>query len=344
MSTYDLFCMGNPLLDMQVTNGEALLEKYNLKANDAILAGPEHAPLYEELIAKHKLTFVAGGAAQNASRGAAYVLPPHSVVYAGCVGDDELASQLKQANEREGVHSAYLVKKGEKTGACAVVITGHNRSLVTTLAAAEKFEKSHLESPEVAKLIDAAKFFYLGGFFLTHGVESAVYLAKKASEDSKVFAMNLSAPFIPQFFKVQVDEILPYVDIVFGNDAEASAWAGAVGLPNTEDIPAIARALAEQPKANAARPRIVVITRGHLSTIVVSSAEPEKPREFAINQLKDEEIVDTNGAGDAFAGGFMGALVLGKDIDDAVRVGHALGAMCVQQIGPQFKWPKVQVV
>lgn len=40
-----MFCMGNPLLDMQVTNGEKLLEKYELKANDAILAEDKHAPM-----------------------------------------------------------------------------------------------------------------------------------------------------------------------------------------------------------------------------------------------------------------------------------------------------------
>ena len=40
-----LFCLGNPLLDMQVTGGEALLQKYDLKANDAILAGDKHAPM-----------------------------------------------------------------------------------------------------------------------------------------------------------------------------------------------------------------------------------------------------------------------------------------------------------
>jgi adenosine kinase len=49
------------------------------------------------------------------------------VVYTGCVGDDELAEQLKAANKREGLTDAYLVKKGEKTGACAVVLTGHHR-------------------------------------------------------------------------------------------------------------------------------------------------------------------------------------------------------------------------
>jgi len=74
MASYKLLCVGNPLLDMQVSNGEALLTKYNLKANDAILAGAEHAPLYDELMKEHKLTFVAGGAAQNAARGAAVSL------------------------------------------------------------------------------------------------------------------------------------------------------------------------------------------------------------------------------------------------------------------------------
>ena len=48
-------------------------------------------------------------------------------MYTGCVGDDQLAQQLKEANKREGLAEAYLVKSGEQTGACAVVITGHHR-------------------------------------------------------------------------------------------------------------------------------------------------------------------------------------------------------------------------
>lgn len=56
-----------------------------------------------------------------------YVLPPKSVVYAGAVGEDHLAEQLREANKREGLDDVYLVRKGEKTGACAVVITGHHR-------------------------------------------------------------------------------------------------------------------------------------------------------------------------------------------------------------------------
>jgi hypothetical protein len=56
-----------------------------------------------------------------------YVLPSDSVVYTGCVGDDELAAQLKAVNAKEGVESAYLVKKGDLTGACAVILTGQER-------------------------------------------------------------------------------------------------------------------------------------------------------------------------------------------------------------------------
>ena len=44
--SYLLFCLGNPLLDVQVTNGKELLKKYDLKANDAILAEEKHAPMY----------------------------------------------------------------------------------------------------------------------------------------------------------------------------------------------------------------------------------------------------------------------------------------------------------
>jgi adenosine kinase len=339
-----LFCMGNPLLDMQVTNGEELLKKYDLKANDAILAEDKHSSIYEDVVKNHKVTYVAGGAAQNAARGAAYILPPNSVVYTGCVGDDDLAEQLKAANAREGLTQAYLVKKGEKTGACAVVITDHHRSLVTTLRAAEKFENSHLSSPAVAPLVDNAKFFYVEGYFLTHGLESVLGISRKASHASKVFALNISAPFIAQFFTAQLQQVIPYCDIIIGNESEAEAWASAVGLPDKKDLKAIAKSIAISPKSNASRPRVVVFTQGAESTVLVSSAEQDTPKVFPVTPLTDDKIVDTNGAGDAFAGGFIGAFVAGKELDECVEAGHKMGGMCVQQVGPQYQWPKVQIL
>lgn len=82
---------------------------------------------YDDVVKDYQVTYVAGGAAQNAARAAAYVLPPNHVVYVGAVGKDELAEQLQKANEKEGVVSAYQVVEDDKTGACAVVLTGHDR-------------------------------------------------------------------------------------------------------------------------------------------------------------------------------------------------------------------------
>ncbi|KAF9260832.1 adenosine kinase [Marasmius fiardii PR-910] len=342
--TYPLFCMGHPLLDIQVMNGHKLLEKYSLRANDAIRADERHAPIYDEIVKDHKVTYVAGGASQNTARGAAYVLPPNSVVYTGCVGEDDLAEQLKAANKREGLDEVYQVKKGEKTGACAVVITGQHRSLVTTLRAAEKFEKSHLSSPEVAPLIEGAKFFYVEGYFLTHGVESVLEVSQKASNASKTFILNLSAPFIPQFFGTQLQQVLPYTDVIIANETEAETWGSANGLPNPKDLAAVAKALFLQTKSNVARPRTVVITHGAEPTTVVSGADPDNAKTYPVQALATSDIVDTNGAGDAFAGGFIGALVAGKSLDEAVEAGHKMGAMCVQQVGAQYKWPKVKIL
>ena len=64
---------------------------------------------------------------------------------------------------------------------------------------------------------------------------------------------------------------------------------------------------------------------------------------YDVPKLSDSQIVDTNGAGDAFAGGFVGALTAGKGVDEAIEAGHKMGQMCVGQIGPQFKWPKEQI-
>lgn len=160
-----------------------------------------------------------------------YVLPEGSVAYIGSVGDDDLKTTLQKANEAEGVQSAYQIQPSPtKTGACAVICTNHDRSLCTTLRAAEQFTPAHLSTPEIAALLQGAKFFYIEGYFLTHGVESIKEVAKAASSQGKTVVLNLSAPFIPQFFKVQLEEVLPHVDVLIGNESEAAAYAEGAGM------------------------------------------------------------------------------------------------------------------
>jgi adenosine kinase len=185
-------------------------------------------------------------------------------------------------------------------------------------------------------LVDAAEVFYVEGFFLTHGTDAVLELSKKSSTLSKVFALNLSAPFIAQFFSTQLQSVLPFCDIIIANESEAEAYALAVGLPDKTDLAAVARAIAISPKANASRPRVVIFTHGAESTVMVTSAEPNSPKVFKVTPIPSEQIVDTNGAGDAFAGGFLGAFVAGKSLDECVEIGHKMGAMCVQLVSQCF--------
>lgn len=154
-------------IDIQAVGTEELLKKYNLKANDAILASPEHIPLYDDLLNNYDAMLIAGGAAQNTARGASYILPANSVVYLGGVGDDKYAAILRDAVKQVGLRVEYRVDPKEPTGRCGVVITGHNRSLCTDLAAANHYDLDHLKSPEIWKLVKNAQFYYVGGYHFT---------------------------------------------------------------------------------------------------------------------------------------------------------------------------------
>ena len=90
-----LFGIENPLLDISAVVKPELLEKYGLKANDAILAADEHKNLFKELMSDYPVQYIAGGAAQNTCRGAQWLLPPNSTVYVGSVGKDENANKLR---------------------------------------------------------------------------------------------------------------------------------------------------------------------------------------------------------------------------------------------------------
>ncbi|KAI0447962.1 Ribokinase-like protein [Xylaria telfairii] len=337
---FPLLCLENPLLDIQAFANEEILNKYGLKANDAILAEEKHLPLYEELLNNFDAKLIAGGAAQNTARGAQYVLAPNSVVYLGGVGDDKYAAILRDAVKQVGLRVEYRVDPKTPTGRCGVVITGHNRSLCTELGAANLYDIDHLKSPEIWKLAENADFYYVGGFHFTVCPPAIMALAEEAAAKNKAFIVNLSAPFIPQFFKDVLDASSPYWDYIVCNETEAASYASSHGLADiAEDIPTIAKALANLPKKNSQRPRVAVVTQGTNPTLVAVQGQVEV-KQYPVHVISADKINDTNGAGDAFAGGFVAGLVQGKDIDTAVDMGQWLAALSIQELGPSYPFPK----
>ncbi|GAD98554.1 hypothetical protein AN2272.2 [Paecilomyces variotii No. 5] len=338
---YPLLCLENPLLDIQAVGDESLLKKYDVKANDAILAEEKHMGLYEDLLQNYDAKLIAGGAAQNTARGAQYILPENSVLYIGCVGRDKYADTLRDACKKAGVHTEYRIDDTQPTGKCGAIITGHNRSLVTHLAAANEYKLDHLKQPHIWSLVEKAKVYYVGGFHLTVCVPAILALAEEAAAKNKIFVLSLSAPFIPQFFKDQLDSVVPYTDYLIGNETEALAFAESHGW-GTTDIVEIAKKLATLPKKNTNRPRVAMVTQGTLPTVTAVAKEngEVEVKQFTVREISKDKINDTNGAGDAFAGGFVAGIVQGKSLEESVDLGQWLASLSIQELGPSFPFPK----
>ncbi|KAJ1446517.1 Ribokinase-like protein [Pelagophyceae sp. CCMP2097] len=329
-----LLGVGNPLLDISAKVPESMLAKYGVKSGDIILAEEQHAGIYDELVKDYAVEYIAGGATQNTMRVAAWMLTADKITgacaYTGCVGADSNAAKLKECAEAGGVTVFYQVDAETPTGVCAVLVDpSAERALVTRLDAANNFKKAHLETPEVQKFLVAAEIVYSAGFFLTSGgVECTSLLGEHCADYGKRFCLNISAPFIAMFFAEQLMATLPYTDILFANEMEAAALGEAQGWGT--DVAVVALKVAALPKRSGLRPRTVVFTQGAESTIVVVGGVVTK---YAVPALAKELIVDTNGAGDAFVGGFLAKLVQGNEMDACVKAGHFAARAVIQRSG-----------
>lgn len=171
-------------------------------------------------MSKHdSVKFMAGGSCQNSLRVAQWILrTPKVAVFFGCVGVDDFAEKLEEKARADGVNVIYQHNDSLPTGTCAVAITNHHRSLCANLAAANTFTVDHINQTENRKIVDSAKFFYVTGFFLTASAETVQTIAKHALSVNAPFLMNLSAPFLAQFYRKELMEALPFADVVFGNE------------------------------------------------------------------------------------------------------------------------------
>lgn len=304
-----------PLLDISASVDPKLLEEHSLGADNAILAEDKHKVIFTELQEKYKPDYIAGGSVQNSLRVCQWVINQKDVsVFFGAVGVDQYSEILESRARCNGVNVRYQRKPEHETGKCAVLITGKHRSLIADLGAANHFSEDHIREEENFKIVNNADFYYISGFFLTVSPPSIMTVAKIAQERKKPFIMNLSAPFISQFFKEPLMQVLPYVDILFGNESEALTFSKEQNL-ETENLKEIGQKLT---KFNSNKTRVVILTQGHDPVLLFDN---DTVREFPVVELKESEIVDTNGAGDAFVGGFLAKLIQGKPYDECIQCG-----------------------
>uniref|UniRef100_A0A2K5VIJ9 Adenosine kinase n=1 Tax=Macaca fascicularis TaxID=9541 RepID=A0A2K5VIJ9_MACFA len=344
-----LFGMGNPLLDISAVVDKDFLDKYSLKPNDQILAEDKHKELFDELVKKFKVEYHAGGSTQNSIKVAQWMIqqPHKAATFFGCIGIDKFGDILKRKAAEAHVDAHYYEQNEQPTGTCAACITGDNRSLVANLAAANCYKKEkHLDLEKNWMLVEKARVCYIAGFFLTVSPESVLKVAHHASENNRIFTLNLSAPFISQFYKESLMKVMPYVDILFGNETEAATFAREQGF-ETKDIKEIAKKTQALPKMNSKRQRIVIFTQGRDDTIMatvkslllLSWIKTRKklliPMELEMHLLEVEKpffhpSYSTNILG------FLSQLVSDKPLTECIRAGHYAASVIIRRTGCTF--------
>lgn len=192
-----------------------------------ILGSDEHANLIQDLVQEFEVKFTPGGATQNSIRVAQWVLQKRgSTTFIGSIGTDAFGQLMKEAVRCEGVAEEYLEVCDKPTGTCAVLITGNglNRSLVSFPGAARALQAKDLPWHVVRK----ASVLYVAGFTLKSAFEAVLQLAQHAQQAHKTFCLNLSAEYIASSQVDKLKQVLPLVDILFGNEGELLALAAAM--------------------------------------------------------------------------------------------------------------------
>jgi len=175
-------------------------------------------------------------------------------------------------------------------------------------------------------------FFIPPAFFLTVSPETIVELGKYCSEQNKILAWCVAAPFVAEFFLDRVNSVLPYVDYLVANETEAEMLIKQLKITD-EGMEVKMKHLAELPKVNKKRPRTVIVTHGSEPVQIFQNG---KLHSFPVTPIDKSLIVDTNGAGDAFLGGFLAGLMIDKPLEECVRAAMYASRYIMQVSGTQY--------
>ena len=237
---------------------------------------------------------------------------------------------------QEGVHGKFAHDKETPTGTCAVIVYNKERSLVANLAACLKFPTEHLKTNFA--IAEKAKILYTTCFFITANFEALKEVVTYAAKVNKPMCLNLSATFLIEFNGEQVHDALQYADYVFCNEDEAASFAK-VNKIEYKSLKEVAIAIAKWKKVNDKRPRVAVVTQGKDPVFIATSfkvGEEPTVTEVPVPAIDSSQIVDTNGAGDAFVGGFLSQLALDKDLETCVKCGNYCAGEIIKRSGCTF--------
>ncbi|KAA6184794.1 adenosine kinase [Thiohalocapsa marina] len=316
MSKYDVYALGNALVDMEYEVSESDLAHLNIDKGVMTLVDEAHQlRIMKHLQERHHQRGSGGSAANSVIALAQF---GGSGYYACKVADDDLGRFYMHDLKAGGVASVSdeFLEQGD-TGRCVVLVTpDSDRTMCTYLGISGNLSVHELD----VDAIRAAKWFYTEGYLVTSDTARVAAIeARRAAERHGVkTALSLSDPNMVRFFKPGLQEMLgDGVDLVFANEHEAMGMADTDSL---DDAIAYLKTIARE----------FAVTRGPDGALVWDGQQL-----LEIEPVK-VEAVDTVGAGDMFAGAFLYGLTQGWSHKKAGTLASAASAELVTNLGPRL--------
>ncbi|EIC22918.1 adenosine kinase [Thiorhodovibrio frisius] len=324
MPAYDLYALGNALVDMEYSVTPEDLNRLEIDKGVMTLVDEAHQLRIMNHLREHDHHRGSGGSAANSIIALSQF---GGQGYYSCkVADDELGHFYLKDLVTGGIatRDSSFLDQGD-TGRCVVLVTpDSDRTMCTYLGISGNLSVHEVDTDALR----ASKWFYTEGYLVTSDTARVAAIeARKVAEQAGVkTALSLSDPNMVNFFKDGLKEMIgEKVDLIFANEAEAMGMADTDDLNQAVDyLKSVAREFA--------------ITRGPEGALIFDG------KELIDIDPVPVKAVDTVGAGDMFAGAFLYGLTQGWSHARAGRLASAASAKLVTSLGPRISREESQAI
>jgi sugar/nucleoside kinase (ribokinase family) len=306
----EMLAIGSALVDVTIAVEEDFLEREQLPKGGMTLVDAVRSEQLLSFFSESQKKLSPGGAAANVASAFAHCGGASGFI--GKVGADAMGAYFHRECEANGVRFFKLPAR-ETTGVAICFLTKDGqRTFATHLGAASTMHPSELP----AELINKAKFLFIEAY-LAFNKDLFFHILQTAKKNKQKIVLDLASfTVVQQNLDLFTKALNEYVDIVFANEDESQAFTG---LPPKKSAEVLATLCT-----------IAIMKEGsqgsHLAT---KSQVLSIPADSVI-------VVDTNGAGDAYAGGVLFGLLKGFPLEIAGKIGTKAGALMVSQWGARF--------
>ncbi|MGV2127138.1 adenosine kinase [Agrobacterium vitis] len=315
MTQFDVLTIGNAIVDIISRCEDQFLEENGIVKGAMNLIDAERATRLYSLMGP--AIEASGGSAGNTAAGIASF--GGKAAYFGKVAEDQLGTIFAHDIRAQGVHYQTTAKgQHPPTARCMIFVTEDGeRSMNTYLGACVEFGPEDVE-PEVVK---QAKVTYFEGYLWDppRAKQAIVDCARIAHEHGREMSMTLSDSFCVHRYRAEFLDLMRSgtVDIVFANRQEALA------LYETEDFDAALDQIAKDCK-------LAAVTMSEEGAMIIRGSE-----RIHVPATTIAELVDTTGAGDLFASGFLYGYTQGRSLEECGKLGCLAAGLVIQQMGPR---------